>query len=202
MKKIIVTSLLIVIICQYSSAQANFGVKGGLNINSTNAIQDNDLLKTRLSGNIGIFSNVKIAKSLSFQPEILFSGEGATIGNIIDDNGNNIGGGRLVFNYVNIPLLLKFAKSSKGIYGEFGPQFGILASASAKLVGESIDIKDLLTGTNISLVVGFGYNFSELLGMGVRYNAGLSNIAKDKDGYFRVSSIQIDLHYTFKKKNK
>ncbi len=202
MKKVIITSFLILIICQYSSAQTNFGVKGGLNINSTYSKEDNNFLKTRLSGNIGFFSNVKIAKSLSIQPEILFSGEGATIGNVTDDNGNDIGGGRLVFNYVNIPLLLKFAKSSKGIYGEFGPQFGILASASAKSVGESTDIKDFLSSTNISLVVGLGYNFSESLGMGVRYNAGLSNIAKEKDGYLKVSNFQIDLHYTFRKKSK
>ncbi len=208
MKKIISIVLLLVFF-QLVNAQAKFGLKAGLNVSSLTSKEGNDQLKTLVGGNIGLFSNINISSNLSFQPEIIFSGEGARITavDLNDPNGSNSGTGRLVFSYINIPLLLKFAKYSTSIYGELGPQIGILASASAKSFGESIDIKDFFKATNFSLCFGAGYNFSESLAINTRYNVGLSNIATSDlgsglSGNIKTSNLSIGLQYTFQKKRK
>jgi hypothetical protein len=200
MKKIILIVVFILVVSQISTAQVNFGIKGGLNISSLFAKQGDEQLKPLIGGNIGLFNNIKISNNLAFQPEIVFSSEGARIS--LADLDGSTRSGRFVFNYVNIPLLLKFAKSSTGIYGELGPQIGILASAKIASLGESQDIKDELKSINFSLALGLGYNFSESLGLSVRYNAGLSNILMDKTSYLKSSTLMIDLHYTLHKKSK
>lgn len=209
MKKIISIALLLVC-SQLVNAQAKFGLKAGLNVSSLTSKVGNEQLKTLVGGNIGLFSNINISSSLSFQPEVIFSGEGARITavDLNDPNGGNSGTGRLALSYINIPLLLRFAKSSTGIYGELGPQIGILASASAKSFGESIDIKDFFKATNFSLCFGAGYNFSESLGIGARYNFGLSNIANNDAnnggsiGNIKTGNFSFGLQYTFQKKGK
>ena len=70
-------------------------------------------------------------------------------------------------------------------------------SAKAKADGESVDIKDEFNSTDFGLNVGFGYDFTENIGVGLRYTAGLSNIAKDS-GDFKVNNTNIALTVGYK----
>lgn len=64
---------------------------------------------------------------------------------------------------------------------EAGPQIGFLTSAKLKGEGENEDVKDDFNSTDFGLNAGLGYNVTENINLGLRYNFGLSNIAKDSD---------------------
>ncbi len=188
MKKLILSFAIVAFTAVGVNAQVGFGIKGGLNISSLRG-DDDEGLKSLIGGNAGFFANIPMSGMFSIQPEVLFSMEGAQV----DETGDP----KILLNYINIPLMLKYSDPS-GFYGELGPQVGILASAKAKADGESdVDIKELFKSTNFSLGVGAGWNFSPQVGVGVRYNLGLSNIADADDGDVKTGNFSIGIHYSF-----
>ena len=73
---------------------------------------------------------------------------------------------------------------------EAGPQIGFLTSAKI----EDEDVKDFVSSTDFSFNFGAGYDFTENLSAGLRYNLGLTNVwdfdgSEDsiKNGVFSVS---------------
>ena len=73
---------------------------------------------------------------------------------------------------------------------EAGPQIGFLLSAKA----EGEDFKDYVSSTDFGFNLGAGYDFTENLSAGLRYNFGLTNIndfpnddSTVKNGVFSVS---------------
>jgi outer membrane protein assembly factor BamA len=63
---------------------------------------------------------------------------------------------------------------------------------------ESVDAKKYYNSTDFGLNFGFGYNFTENIGAGVRYTSGLSNIAKDVPSYkVNNTNIALSVAYTF-----
>jgi len=61
---------------------------------------------------------------------------------------------------------------------EAGPQIGFLVSAKS----EGVDVKDFVESIDFGLNLGAGYDFTEKFSAGLRYNFGLSNIAKTEPG--------------------
>ena len=104
--------------------------------------------------------------------------------------------------------MAKFYATEK-FYVEAGPQIGFLMSAEAESedtvsfggVTESesttTDVKEFTNSTDFGLGLGLGYNFTENIGAGLRYTAGLSDIYKDSDGKVNNSNIAISVAYTF-----
>src|ERR1700756_44230 len=129
MKKTILSLSLIVLTVTAANAQVQFGLKAGLNISSYNGTNAS-LLGPGKEGkpgfNGGGLVNIGLSKSFSLQPEVVFSEEGSRA-----DVGSSAGGAEFDINYINIPLLLKYA-ITKGLAVEAGPQAGLLASAIAK----------------------------------------------------------------------
>ncbi len=193
MKKVVFV-LAIVAIGFSAQAQVKFGVKAGLNGYNFSGDDADDLnTDTKIGFNVGGLVNVPISTNFSFQPELLFSAEGAKVSEGEDRVNFNL-------NYVNIPLLAQF-NSASGFYAEAGPQIGFLVSAKAdyKINGVSTDedIKDDLKSTNFSVAIGAGYKLASGLGFGARYNFGLSNISDDNDSDLKVGGFQVGLSYTF-----
>ena len=165
-----------------ANAQVAFGVKAGLNL--SNLKGDGESLDSKAGFNAGGFATIPVSSMFAVQPEILFSVEGAKQDEI-----------KYNLNYINIPVMFQYRNS--GFIGELGPQIGILASAKAKLDDETADIKDGFKSTNFALVIGAGYQLTNGLGFGVRYNLGLSSIAEDSDAEIKTSTFSVGASFSF-----
>lgn len=186
MKKVILCLVIVSLTTLGASSQVNFGLKAGMNI-STLRGDGVGKAKSLIGANVGAFVNIPVSTMFSFQPEVLYSMEGAK-----EDVLNT----KIMLNYVNIPLMLKYTDAS-GFFGELGPQIGFLTSAKSKINGNTADIKDLFKSTNFSLGVGAGFNFTSSVGVGLRYNLGLSNISEDTNDDVKTGNFSIGIHYSF-----
>jgi hypothetical protein len=150
-------------------AQFEFGAKAGANFSTVSSNGQFVDARTLFNFNAGFFVRLPVAPGLSIQPELFYSGEGAGY----TDNGVV---GHEHFNYIDIPVLLKFAHHS-GLYAETGPQLGFLVSANDKFEGTSTDVKAYVNSTEFAWAFGFGYKVPmSPVGIDFRYNVGISNI--------------------------
>jgi opacity protein-like surface antigen len=181
-----------------AKAQVQFGAKAGVNISSFTG-SDATGASTLLGFNVGGLVKVPISDAFSFQPELLYSGQGAKGSTTDPNSGANISVSEPL-SYLNVPLLFKYTRPF-GVYTELGPQVGYLLSAHAKAQGVSVDAKSQFSSTDFSLVFGLGYISPANIGIDFRYNFGLSNVGKAYDGNpapnLKNASIQIGLFYMF-----
>jgi hypothetical protein len=155
-------------VCIHANSQT-MGLKAGLNVSSIGG--DAQGVESRLGYHAGFFYSMKINDVLGFQPEIVYSSQGAQL-----EASSDV---KVIYSYVNVPLLLKYYPTeSFSIQG--GPQVGILAGAKAKFQDEDEDIKDQLEMLDLGIGIGLGYEINKLNFM-ARYNFGLTNTAKDSD---------------------
>lgn len=171
----------------FASTQAQTivpGFKGGLNVaNLSNTGDDN-----RISGHLGFFVHMKIAKGWAFQPEILYSGQGDRYW----DAGVRY---TWALNYVNIPLMFQYYPV-RNFYLEFGPQLGILAAARDKGPhGYNADISSGIRKADATLNLGMGVRATDQLGFYMRYGIGLSDVTlNDNYSYSnRVFQLGVDV---------
>lgn len=171
MKKITL-SIIAVLAFGFTNAQeVKFGVKGGLNIaNLGGDIEDN---KSLVGFHIGGFAEIKLTDKFAVQPELLFSTQGTKF----DGDGD----GKYNFSYLNVPVMAKFYVADKFSL-EAGPQIGFLLSAKAKAGDEDEDVKDSFKSIDFGVNFGAGYDFTENLSAGIRYNLGLANILDTEEG--------------------
>jgi hypothetical protein len=180
----------------FADAQIQFGIKAGVNIADLNlsggppGFTFNS--KTDFSG--GIFASVPLFSSCSLQPEVLYSGQGASFKDSLVTVKVNYG-------YINVPVLFKYQHSS-GLFAETGPQVGFLLSANEKSDGQTIDTKSNTQSTDFSWVFGIGYKLASGLGIDLRYNLGLVNLAKGAytDGTLKNSVFQFGVFFMIFKK--
>ena len=151
----------------------SFGVKGGLNVSSvTNAVQYGANSSSLIGFHLGVFGEFMVSDKFAIQPELLYSAQGVTVD---DSEGNKVDA---KLDYINIPVMAKFyATNSFSL--EFGPQIGFLVSAKEKSGGVTTDIKDATKSTDFGLNLGMGYDITENMVLGLRYNFGLSQLQKD-----------------------
>lgn len=169
----------------FSNAQeTKFGVKGGVNF--ANLSGDTEDASLKVGFHVGGFAEIKVSDKFSVQPELLYSTQGAKFDESVD--GVDIES-KLNLSYLNIPVMAKFYVAEKFSL-EAGPQIGFLLSAKAKgegtengiTISAEQDVKDSFESIDFGLNFGAGYDFTENLSAGVRYNLGLSNIAKTEEG--------------------
>lgn len=184
--------LLLLFVCAASfagvQAQADFGLKAGLNIASmTGDVGD---LKSKIGFNVGAFAELPLAADFSLRPEVVFSGQGAKA------DGGEVGDVKLNIGYINVPVLGKWTSAS-GFFAETGPQVGFLMSAKAKADDMDSDLKDAYKSIDFSWAFGIGYEFAPNIGVNGRYNLGLANIADADEVSVKNSVIQVGLFYKF-----
>jgi long-subunit fatty acid transport protein len=181
MKKIILSAAAVMAFGFANAQSVKFGAKAAVNVASlTGDIEDASSL---VGFQVGGFAEIKISDKFAVQPELMFSAQGA-----------ESDGEKLNLNYLNIPVLAKYYVA-KSFSLEAGPQIGFLLSA--KEDGE--DFKDYLSSTDFGFNFGAGYDFTENLSAGLRYNLGLSNIidSEDNDGSIKNSVFSVSLGYKF-----
>lgn len=178
-------------------AQIQFGVKAGANL-ATVTGSDATGATTMANFNAGVFAKIPFAQSLSFSPEIVYSGQGAKYSYAGVTGSQHL-------NYLNVPLLVKYTHSS-GFSIATGPQIGFLMSAKAKVQGTTQDDKNAYNSTEFAWDFGIGYDIPNTqLGIDLRYDLGISNVenngnnsgnSTNSTGKLHNSVFQLGLRYT------
>ncbi|WP_366183671.1 porin family protein [Flavobacterium ovatum] len=171
-KKLLVALIAVMGLANVTAQEVQFGVKGGLNFASLQG--DNTAgTSTVTAFNVGVMAEIPLSAKFSFQPELLFSGQGFSFNDKIN-----------ALNYLNVPLMGKYYVT-KGLSIEAGPQIGFLLSAK----NDNTDVKNLYKSADIGANFGLGYKLNNGLNFGARYNLGLSDInsTTSKNGVIQLS---------------
>jgi hypothetical protein len=189
------------LISQYSFAQIklDLGLKGGINLASLDNVSSSfkTTYSNRTGYHYGVYAKIKILK-FAIQPEVIFSRQGQNF--YFPNSTQKLSSS---FDYINIPVILKLYVAS-GLNLQVGPQFGFLSSAKGDLVNivngsippnptitTASDLSAFVNSSDISLVLGAGWDLPIGLNFSARYNLGLSDI-NEKSGTIatdRISSL-------------
>ena len=173
---------------QSSSDPVTFGVEvgvnfSGLSFSNLGDFDDDDLSTSSKPGLLaGVYFAKPVATNFLIQPEFLFSQMRYELheGRAVDSDPS------YTINYLEIPILARynFPGAAQGGYAVLGPAIGILLSAKEKIRSSTIDVKDQGSDTDVGLVIGAGYVFSEgKYAIEARYNRGLKELFKDLDRF-------------------
>src|SRR5690606_37137083 len=139
----------------------------------------------------GFLAEVIISDKASFQPELLYSGQGYV--------GEET---KKKFNYINVPLLLKYYVADN-ISIEAGPQVGFLINSIERGNNGNTDFEDQNV-VDFGVSIGLGYEFPSGIFFQGRYNLGLTNIngSDDSDKFSYSNSVfQISVGYMLDRKS-
>jgi len=170
-----------------ADAAIRFGIKGG--VNGANIIGEDATLEGNWKNKIafcgGVFLSLGIGKIVAIQPEVLYTMKGAQIE---VTEGEITYTGKLQYNYIEIPLLLKL-RLPLGIVTPFvfaGPSVGfklgdaiISYSDGAGTVEEPIEGFENL---DYGAVFGGGLELGRHIWLDVRYSSGLQKLITDVEG--------------------
>jgi opacity protein-like surface antigen len=181
MKKIILSAVAVFAFGFANAQDVKFGAKVALNVASLSGDIEN--VSSLVGFQVGGFAEIKVSEKFAVQPELMFSTQGAS-----SDDGD------ITLNYLNIPVMAKYYVA-KSFSLEAGPQIGFLLSAKSD--GE--DMKDETSSTDFGFNFGAGYDFTENLSAGLRYNLGLSNLidVEGFDGTAKNGVFSVALGYKF-----
>ncbi len=183
MKKIFFISALLLFTATTIQAQSvKFGIKAGFNYANelgTNIKINGRDYKTEAitSYHAGLVAQIGLFKGVAFQPELVYSTQGATYTNTLADIQNELG-------YISIPAILKI-DLNKTFSLELGPQASFLLSEK-----NTFDAKDSNT-FDFSVVGGLGLKVTKSIFLQARYGLGLTEMSKDaqtKNSVVQVSA--------------
>lgn len=195
MKKEILSLLLFSTLAGAAHAQRNvsLGLKAGGTLSNFVGKQSFDR-KNAFGFQAGGFANIGFSRLFAFQPEVIYSRKGSklpTSPEVVT---------RL--DYVDVPLV--FHINVDGLFFEAGPQVGFLVSAKDKVDTQHIDNKSRYNTVDAGYLFGLGYQRKTGLGIGLRYNGGITNIEKSVlvgttkvQNNIRNSAFQLYLTYSF-----
>ncbi|MCI1187745.1 PorT family protein [Hymenobacter sp. DH14] len=194
MKKILYTLALVAGLSSAARAQSDvsLGLKAGASY--SNFVGKQTFNEEYIFGfHAGVFANIGLTNLFAFQPEIIYSQKGSNPN--ITDFKNRL-------HYVDVPLA--FHVNANGLFFEAGPQVGFLVAAQQKVANTSTDIKSGFNAVDFGYLAGLGYQRKTGLGIGLRYNGGITNIPKayttgnvTVQNNVRNSAFQLYLTYSF-----
>jgi len=225
MKKILLLVVASFILNNAFSQEAKWGIKAGGNLSGMSDVvekypKDDDGYHITLkdgSGaligfHVGVFANLKWNKIINFQPELLFSMQGAKHKENTGDGGPVWEQLVFKFGYIHLPLLLEIKPIANfGIL--IGPQLGVNVSrkVTATLVNhysETFSGSDFdnryygLKKFDAAMVFGLQYTIQRVI-VGARYNLGLKNSNDFPTAYgshwkgWKSNVIQASLGFSF-----
>jgi len=149
---------------QMAAAGVKFGIKGGANIANVNGNFEEALAdwKSTVGFCGGVFLELNFGRILTIQPEVLYTMKGADTGT-----------GKLKFDYLEIPILLKLRIPIGSLHPFVfaGPAFGF----NLKAVLEGIEVEDM-PKADYSAVLGGGLQLGRSIHIDVRYTMGLQKL--------------------------
>lgn len=175
--------LILGVLC-WHPAQAQLGVKGGLNAAVLQGTVGTDATY-QMSYHAGVFYEMKVAGDiLAIQPEVLYSLQGT-------ERKSDLENYRTKLHYVAVPLLAKVTLGP--VYVEGGPQASLLLQATEDglmLTDQSNGATVYATGSrtatsdykklDLGVAVGAGIKLPLGFALGARFNAGLNDINEAK----------------------
>ncbi|WP_284651317.1 porin family protein [Flavobacterium terrisoli] len=178
MKKAIGLLILLMSVTTMNAQLVKFGLKAGPNF--SNLEGDNLNGSTYTSFHFGATLELKLVGNLSLQPEVVYSSQGTKIdSNAFSD---------INYNYITVPVLVKFYILSDRLSLDVGPQFSFLVNE---------DVSDQFEGETFDFGVagGLGLNVTKHVFLQARYIAGLTEASRNADVTNRV--IQLSVGYKF-----
>jgi hypothetical protein len=158
--------------------ETRYGFKAGINISNYSATNLDDIEEglndSRIAAVFGFFVDMHLAGKLRFQPELLYSAQGAKEEALRAD-------------YLQIPLMLKL-ELTNFLNLQVGPQFGVKIH----------EFEDSFKNFDFAVNAGFGVEVLENVSIEARYSLGLADMfdedrAPNLEGKNAV--IQIGLTY-------
>ncbi|MDX6182456.1 porin family protein [Flavobacterium sp. Fl-77] len=186
MKKILLAAVLLV--ATSATLQAQFlriGVKGGVNF--ANQTGDASLEGVAFdkdgitSFHAGLVAELKLLDRFAIQPELLYSTQGASYKNAVDEFKNELG-------YLSIPVMAKLYLTDSFSL-EVGPQASFLLSEK-----NDFDVKDAET-FEFGVNAGLGFKITKSLFIQGRYSLGLTEASKNAD--VKNSTVQLSAGFLF-----
>ena len=192
MRKIFLTSLLVVLMVFGVAAESSFGIKGGLTLGR---ISNDDIpgldekFKMGFAG--GAMMIMPLNEQMHLQAEALYVMKGEKRESSGEEAFINI-------NVIEIPVLVKFMASKyMSVYG--GPSFNYIMTAEAEYPDETVDIKDYLKEMSFGLSFGAQYIMNQII-FDARYDMGLTNIIDEEGGEseeLKLNTIYVTVGYLF-----
>lgn len=149
---------------QTAAADVRFGIKGGASIANVNGnfAADIEDWKSTVGFCGGIFLEFNFGRILTIQPEVLYTMKGVDTGT-----------GKLKFDYLEIPVLLKLRIPTGSLHPFVfaGPAFGF--NLKALIEGYKIDN---MPSSDYSAVLGGGLQLGRSVHIDVRYTMGLKKL--------------------------
>jgi opacity protein-like surface antigen len=179
MKKVIFSIVLVIFAMSVGNAQLfKLGVKAGVNY----ANFESSTLQTEAitSYHVGLVGEIKLINAFSLQPEVLYSTQGASYKNAVEEFKSELG-------YISVPVLAKI-NLGKTVSIDLGPQFSYLLS---KKVDASTDINEF----DFAVAGGLGFKLTENFFLQGRYTLGLTEIDKNAD--YKNSVGQLSVGFMF-----
>lgn len=192
MKQLFVLAALVGILgASEAQAQERGGVRIGVNA-ATLSTDDSDFNpKVRTGLVVGLFGVVPVTDRFAFQPEVLFSQQGAKV----EDGGET---GTVKIDTLLIPILARVrAWQNAPLHVLVGPSFGFRTKAEVEVDGSTEDIKEDIKKTDVGLVTGVAVNAGPAV-VDARYTWGLTNIDDSSDPgkvKNRVFSFSVGLRF-------
>ena len=188
------TILFLLIFIPFLGVSQSFrtGVKFGGNLSTLGTRDANADANTMRSGyHVGWIGSFDVS-TFSLQTELIYSTQGGGI---------SIGGLKYeeVYNYLNIPIALKFAMGSDFSF-HFGPYFSILMNATQKETGQpDVDIDEFIASTDYGGFAGIGYDLQDSWLFEIRYNYGFTDVEIRDNVERRNRFLQLSISYFIKK---
>jgi len=148
------------------SQELDLGIKLGSNFASISHAKEGSSTRTGIQA--GFFAGIKFNDKVGISLDVLYSQQGA-----------DFDAGAFDLTYVNLPFVVKYYLVG-GLHIQAGPQFGVLidVSLSETLTNEYKEIVE----SEISGIIGIGYDLPFGLRIDGRYNFGLTDISKPEVG--------------------
>lgn len=187
MKKLLILAVLALALTQSHAQHFQLGVKAGPNISNFTGGNFDAVKKKALVGvHAGTYLRIKFG-NFAIQPEAMISTQGAKIDSLPGVHDWKI-------TYINVPVLLQYY-FNKSFYLEAGPQVGFVTNQDFA----DQTIRDFANDLDLSIAMGFGVRSKSGLGIGMRYNAGVSKVgdfspATGIDPDFKNGVVQLSLY--------
>jgi opacity protein-like surface antigen len=187
MKKTILAAVALLAMSASVQAQlVKIGIKGGLNYANQNGSDitinsQNYQTSAITSYHAGLVAEIKLVDSFSIQPELLYSTQGATYKNAVEEFQNELG-------YLSIPVMAKIYLN-KVVSLELGPQASFLLSER-----NNFNVNDAST-FDFAANAGLGFKITKNFFLEGRYSLGLTNASKDAE--VKNSVVQISAGFLF-----
>lgn len=185
--RILILPISLFFISQLQAQNTSFGIKGGVNV-ATLAVEDGEEYDSKTGFHGGLLAHIHISRHFAVQPELVYSCQGGEIPAY-----------KLKLGYLNLPVLAQYMIND-GFRLQTGPQIGFLMSAEQKMGDVEVDVASAYDNIDFAWVVGAGYLFKNGVGVDLRYNIGLTDVADATNTDLQNRVLQLGLFYQFKRK--